>query len=213
MLELTIAAAVAFFVTIDPVGMAPLFASLTHGHGTAERRRIAFTGTAIGAVVLFGFGLAGEPVLRALGIGLPALRLAGGVLLLLLAIDMVFARQSGLRGTTASEDAEAAASRDVAVFPLAIPLIAGPGAITSVLLLCGRAEGDPRRLAVVLAMLALVLLLTLALLLAAGRIAALLGVTGINVVDRVLGILLAGLACQFVLDGLTAAGFAAAPGS
>ncbi len=207
MLELTIAAAVAFFVTIDPLGTAPLFAGLTRGASPAERRRIALTGTALGAVVLFGFGLAGEPVLRALGIGLPALRVAGGVLLLLLAIDMVFARQSGLRGTTASEDAEAASGGDIAVFPLAIPLIAGPGAITSVLLLVGRAEGDPRRVAVVLAMLALVLLLSLAMLLLAGRIAAWLGVTGINVVDRVLGILLAALACQFVLDGLKAAGF------
>lgn len=205
MVELIVSAAVAFFVTIDPIGLAPVFAGLTAQEDAASRRRIAITGTAIGALVLFGFAIAGEPVLAALGIGLPALRIAGGILLLLLAIDLVFARPSGLRGTTASEDAEAAASRDVSVFPLAIPLIAGPGAITSALLLVGRAEGDPLRLGIVLGMLAAVLLLTLGALLVAGRIASLLGVTGINVIDRVFGIILAGLSCQFMLDGLQAA--------
>jgi len=208
MTELAVAAAVAFFVTIDPVGIAPIFAALTRTGGAAYRRRMALAGTAIAAAVLFGFALAGEFLLDALGIGLPAFRIAGGILLLLLAIDMVFARPSGLRGTTAGEEQEAAGAADISVFPLAIPLIAGPGAITSVLLLTGRADGDPAAMAVVLGVLAAVLAATLAMLLAAGRIARLLGVTGINVIDRVLGIVLAALACQFVLDGLAQAGFA-----
>jgi multiple antibiotic resistance protein len=209
MTDLAVAAAVAFFVTIDPIGIAPIFAALTRRGGRGYQRRMAMAGTAIAAGVLFGFALLGEPLLDALGIGLPAFRIAGGILLLLLAIDMVFARPSGLRGTTAGEDAEAAGAADISVFPLAIPLIAGPGAITSVLLLMGRTGGDPAAVAVVLGVLGGVLAATLVMLLAAGRIARLLGVTGINVIDRVLGIVLAALACQFVLDGLAQAGIGA----
>ena len=142
MSESLIAVFVTFFVVVDPIGVAPLFAALTPGNTAAERRRIALKGTVIAGGVLLFFALVGESFLNALGIGLPAFRIAGGILLLLLAIDMVMARPSGLRGTTPGEDQESGRRDDVSVFPLAIPLIAGPGAITSVVLLMGAAHGD-----------------------------------------------------------------------
>jgi multiple antibiotic resistance protein len=160
----------------------------------------------IAAGILFVFAFGGDFLLRTLGIGFPAFRIAGGILLLLLAIEMVFARASGIRATTRPEQEEASHKDDISVFPLAIPLIAGPGTLTSVLLLMGRAGGDPWREAAVLAMLAGVLMTTLLVLLTAGPLSRLLGVTGINVITRVLGILLAALACQFIIDGLLDSG-------
>jgi len=198
------------FVVIDPIGLAPMFAALTHGGSEMYKRRMAVKGTALAALVLFLFVLAGGWLLRALGISLPAFRMAGGVLLFLLAIDMVFARHSGLRSTTASEQEEAEHKKDIAVFPLAIPLIAGPGAITTLLLMTGPGHDSIARLAVVSAVLIGVLLLTLASLLLAGRLMVWLGETGANVVTRVLGIILAALAMQFVLDGVNQAFFARA---
>ncbi len=139
MTETLIAAFVTFFVVVDPVGVAPMFAALTPDNTAEERRLIALKGTAIGGGVLLFFALVGEPFLGALGIGLPAFRIAGGILLLLLAIDMVMARSSGLRATTPGEGDESGRRTDVSVFPLATPLIAGPGALTSVVLLMGAA--------------------------------------------------------------------------
>lgn len=204
---------VTFFVIIDPLGIAPFFISLTHASSDALRRQAALKATAIAAGVLTAFAVSGDVFLRSLGITLPALRIAGGALLFLLAIDMVFARPSGLRATTAGEEAEAVRKADIAVFPLAIPLIAGPGAITSTVLLVGRHAGDPLRQMAVMAVLLVVLVLNLAVLLAATRLMRLFGVTGVNVVTRVLGIILAALAVQFMLDGLTAsfAGSASSP--
>ncbi|MFQ5776321.1 MAG: MarC family protein [Kiloniellaceae bacterium] len=204
MTETLIAAFVTFFVVVDPVGVAPLFVSLTPGATTAERRRTALRGATIGGAVLVAFALVGEPFLRALGIGLPAFRIAGGVLLLLLAIDMVMARQTGLRATTPGEDEESGQRADVSVFPLAIPLIAGPGALTSVVLLMGGARGDLAAQGVILAVLVVVLLITLACLLAAAQLMRLLGTTGVNVVTRVFGIVTAALAVQFMIDGALA---------
>ncbi len=198
--------AIALLVTLDPLGTGPVFAALTRGSEAAYRRRMAVKGVVIAAGILFVFAFGGEILLRALGIGFPAFRIAGGILLLLLAIDMVFARPSGLRSTTAGEEAEATLRADISVFPLAIPLIAGPGALTTVLLLMGQADGDPLRQAVVLGVLSLVLVLMLVTLLAAGWVSKVLGVTGINVIDRVLGILLAALAVQFVIDGMRESG-------
>jgi multiple antibiotic resistance protein len=199
-------AAVMLFVTIDPVGIGPLFAALTRGADAVHRRRMAIKGVLIAAGILFVFAFGGDFLLRTLGIGFPAFRIAGGILLLLLAIEMVFARASGIRATTRPEQEEASHKDDISVFPLAIPLIAGPGTLTSVLLLMGRAGGDPWREAAVLAMLAGVLMTTLLVLLTAGPLSRLLGVTGINVITRVLGILLAALACQFIIDGLLDSG-------
>ncbi|MBM3506343.1 MAG: MarC family protein [Alphaproteobacteria bacterium] len=199
------AALVTFLVVIDPPGMAPVFAALTEHHTPQERRAIALRGTVIAGGVLLSFGLAGEPVLRALGISLPAFRIAGGVLLLLLAIDMVMARQSGLRSTTPPENAETGVREDVSVFPLAIPLIAGPGAMTSMVLHVSAARGDFVLQGAILGLMLLVLASTFACFLIANRIMKLLGVTGVNVVSRVMGILLAAMSIQFMVDGIVQA--------
>lgn len=203
MAEHLISAFITLFVIIDPVGLAPLFASLTSDHPPAAIRRTALRGTAIGAIVLLIFAFVGEPLMQALGLGLDAFRIAGGALLFMLAIDVVFERRAGRREKTA-HDAETEIDReDVSVFPLAIPLIAGPGAITSVLLLMTRAHGDPLLTAGLIATLLSVLLLTLIALLAAPFLNRLIGVTAANVFSRVLGVLLAALAAQYVIDGLT----------
>lgn len=208
MQDLLVTAAVALFVTIDPLGIGPVFAALTRGADDAHRRRMAVKGVLIGAGIILFFALGGDFLLRALGIGMPAFRIAGGILLLLLAIDMIFARPSGLRSATESEREEATHRQDISVFPLAIPLIAGPGTLTTILLLMGRTGYEPAAVAAVLGVLVLVLGVTLAVLLTAARMTRLLGITGINVVSRVLGIVLAALACQFVIDGILASGIA-----
>jgi multiple antibiotic resistance protein len=204
MVELLFETFLILFVVIDPIGLAPIFAGLTQNESAEFRRRMAVKGTALAAVVLVMFTLLGDRLLGALNIGLPAFRIAGGLLLFLLAIDMVFARHSGVRAPTQSEQAEAEQRRDVSVFPLAIPLIAGPGAITTVLLTASGGRAAPAVLGALLAMLGVVLALTLAALLLATRLVRLIGQTGANVVSRVLGIVLAALAVQYVLDGLQA---------
>lgn len=206
MLDLAVTAFVTFLVTVGPLDMVPLFTSLTAHVRPVRRRRLALQATLVAAGVLFAFAFGGEALLAALGIGAPAFRIAGGILLLLLAIDLVFARHTGLSSITPTEEIEAEREQAIAVFPLAIPLIAGPGAMTAVVLLMGRAAGEPAFQAIVLAMLALALLLALAAMLVAESILRLLGVTGVNVVARVSGILLAALAVQFVLDGIRASG-------
>lgn len=201
---LIIHASITFLVILDPVGVAALFAGLSEGRTEDERRRIARVGTLVSAGVLYVFAFAGEALFAALGVSLAAFRIAGGVLLFLVAIDMVFARHSGLRSTTQKENVEAHQRTDISVFPLAIPLIAGPGAIASVMLLMGEAEGSLARQAAVLAVLAILLLFTYGLLRIASRLVSLLGVIGTNVVGRVLGIVLAALAAQFIIDGARA---------
>ncbi len=202
MTEALISAFVTLFVVIDPIGVAPLFMSLTPTVSPAERRKLALKGVGIGAGILFVFGLFGEALLEALGIGIPAFRIAGGILLVLLSIDMLMARDSGLRNTTQDEAAEGAKRADISVFPLAIPLIAGPGAMTTIVLLMGKVDGNPAMQAAVLATMAVVLVLSLICLLAAGTLMKLLGVTGVNVVTRVFGIITAALGVQFVIDGV-----------
>ncbi|MFV3076736.1 MarC family protein [Niveispirillum fermenti] len=206
MSDLVLSTFIAFFVTIDPIGLGPLFAGLTAGMDSRHRRRTAIKGVLIGTGLLFAFAFIGELLLTSLGISVGAFRIAGGILLLLVAIEMVFARESGLRTATEDEKQEARHRADISVFPLAIPLIAGPGAMTSVVLLMGRADGDWMMQAAVLAVLSGVLLATLVCLLFAGEVGKLLGVTGINVINRVLGILLTALACQFIIDGVVESG-------
>lgn len=191
-------------IVVDPVGLALLFVALTHGEEPAQVRRMAFKGTAIALAMLLVFFLFGVELLRALGIGLPAFRIAGGVLLFLLAIDMIFARQSGIRATTAQERVEAARKEDISVFPLAFPLIAGPGALTTVLLMAAGRPG-PLVLMGMLAALLGVLGLALLSLLFAPLLVRLLGETGTHALSRILGLLLAALAVQFMLDGMQAA--------
>ena len=204
MLDTVIAAFVTLLVVIDPPGVVPIFAGLTAGASAAERRRMAINGTLIGAGILLAFALGGEVLLRLLGIGLPAFRIAGGILLLLLSIEMVMAKHTGLRAITSDEETEGNQCADITVFPLAIPLIAGPGAMTSIVLLMGRAPDLPGK-AMILGVLGVVLAIMLVCLLLTGPVMRLLGVTGINVISRVAGIILAALAVQFVIDGVRGA--------
>ncbi|MDQ3911080.1 MAG: MarC family protein [Actinomycetota bacterium] len=191
---------VTLIVVVDPLGLAPIFAALTQGYSEKRRREAAIRGTILGAVILFVFALVGDGLLGALSIGLPAFRTAGGILLFLLALDMIFGRPGGLRSRTVREQEEDEYNRDISVFPVAIPLLAGPGSITTVLLYTGGAGLS--QIAVLLAVLLVVLLLTLLSLLLASRIMRLFGETGADVLSRVLGVLLAALAVQFAIDGI-----------
>lgn len=195
---------VVLFIVVDPIGVAWMFAALTPRADLTTRRRMAIRGVSLSALILYTFFFIGDPLLRALGITIPAFRIAGGALLFLLAIDMVFARQSGLRSTTRREQEEAEHRPDVSVFPLAFPLIAGPGALTTVLLMTG-GEHETWYFAAIVGVLALVLVLTLLALFLAPMILRVLGETGANVVSRLLGLVLSALAVQFVLDGLRTA--------
>ena len=206
MTDYVLNAFITLFIVVDPIGIAPVFMGLTAGGNHVHRRRMAWRGVGLAAAILYTFAGIGAALLAALGVSLAAFRIAGGILLFLIAVDMLLARPSGLRSTTGEEDQEARGLPDISVFPLAIPLIAGPGTLTSLVLLMGRANGDPTRVTLLLAALALVLICSLVALLFAGRLSALLGTTGTNVVARVLGIILAALAVQYVLDGLNAAG-------
>jgi multiple antibiotic resistance protein len=193
---------IALFALIDPVGLVPIFAAATADATPAAERRIALYVALFTFVFMSMFFLTGTMVLKFFGISMPAFRIAGGLMLFFLAIDMVFARPSGFRSSTAAENREAEERHDITVFPLAFPLIAGPGAMTTVVLLMGRADGHPLQVMSVLAVLLATLVVVLASLLAASWLRKALGVTGSNVITRVLGILLAALAVQFVLDGL-----------
>jgi multiple antibiotic resistance protein len=198
LLETAIYAFVTFFVVLDPLGMGPIFIALTRGESREYRRQMAIRGTLIAAIILLAFAFAGDLLLRMLGVSIAAFRIAGGVLLFLISFDMLFAHATPIRRTTARETEEAESKHDISVFPLAIPLIAGPGGLTSVILLMGRTQGD-----VVLD--ALVLIIMLVVLLAADQFVRWLGETGTNVISRVLGIILAALAVQFVIDGVNEA--------
>ncbi len=192
---------VVLVVVVDPIGNVPLFMALTASMDATQRRRTAVRAVTLAGAILLLFFWAGDWLLAILGIGIPAFRIAGGILLLLLAIDMVLVRQSGLRSTTLREEREAFAREDVHVFPLAFPLVAGPGAITTVLL----AAAAPRDLVISLGMMGVmvaVLLVVLVAMLLADRLMGVLGETGANVITRLLGVLLAALAVQYVLDGL-----------
>ncbi len=206
MLETAVIAAATFFATIGPLDVAAMFAVMTGEYSPKERRRTAIRGTVIATVILLVFALLGERMLAGLGISLPALRIAGGILLLLIGIEMVFAMTSGARSTTDEEEIEAATRQDIAVFPLATPLIAGPGAMGAAILLMADASGEwLLQVAVVGALLAMLLLTLLGMLLAS-QLQRLLGVTGMQVISRVFGVLLSALAVQFILDGIAQSG-------
>tara|TARA_R110002072_G_scaffold107674_2_gene234015 strand:+ start:209 stop:838 length:630 start_codon:yes stop_codon:yes gene_type:complete len=195
------------FVIIDPPGLAPLFLALTQGMKGPQRRAIAIRASLVAIGILLGFGLFGEALLGFIGISMPAFRVAGGVLLFLTALDMLFERRQKRREDTAEEE-EAEPDHDPSVFPLAVPLIAGPGAIASMILLVGQTEGALGFAALVAVLLA-VMAINFAFFMASGLIERALGKTGINVITRLLGMLLAALAVQFILDGLRSFGFAA----
>lgn len=201
-----------FFATIGPVDVAAMFAALTAESTPAQRRSMAIKGTATAAGILLLFALAGETLLSHLGISLAAFRTAGGVLLLLIGIDMVFARSSGGVSTTEDESAEAHLKSDISVFPLATPLIAGPGAMGAAILLVAGAEGDLAHQLVVIGTLLGVLLITFVALLGASQLQRVLGVTGLHVISRVFGVLLCALAVQFLFDGIAESGLLAGAG-
>ncbi len=205
MIDLFLDSFTVLFVVIDPIGLAPIFAAITHGGTAAYRRRMAMRGAFIAAIILFVFVLGGAALLSALGIGMPAFQIAGGVLLFLVAADMVFVRQSGIRSTTEREQREAKQKEDVSVFPLAFPLIAGPGALTTVLLMSGKYAQQRYGTVVIIAVVSVVLVFALVALLQAARIMRLMGETGANVVTRLFGVILTALAVQYVLNGLRVA--------
>ena len=206
MLDTASVAFATLFATVGPIDVASMFAALTAQATPRERRLTALKGVAIATGILLVFAFFGDAVLERLGISIAALRTAGGILLLLIGVDMVFARSSGGVSTTDDEAREAAAKEDIAVFPLATPLIAGPGAMGAAVLLMAGAEGDLARETAVIGALLAVMLLTLALLLAATQVQRLLGVTGLHVLTRVFGVLLCALAVQFVFDGVAQSG-------
>lgn len=206
MFETALRAFTTFFATVSPVDVAALFAALTAATGEAHRRRMAVKGTLIATAILLVFIVFGRDVLLWIGVTLPALRTAGGILLLLVGIDMVLARPSGMTHTTAAENSEAAAKGDISVFPLATPLIAGPGAMGAAVLLAAETGGDLLLELMVIAAMLAVMLITIALLLAAGKLQRFIGLTAQNVITRVVGVLLSALAVQFIFDGIDASG-------
>ena len=201
MIELFTTAFITLAVIIDPPGCAPIFASLTSGTDAAHRRKMAIRSVAVAWSILVFFALLGEPLLDTLGISLSAFRLAGGIMLFMIALDMVFERRTQRREERAQSIEGTPEAEDISVFPMAIPMIAGPGSIASIMLLSARADGLIEG-AVVLAAMTLVILLTLAALLAAGPLMRLIGANLEAMITRILGVILAALAAQFVLDGL-----------
>ncbi|MFV1876835.1 MarC family protein [Nioella sp.] len=188
---------VALFVVIDPIGLSPMFIAITRGMSTRARRAIAIRSCVVAVGLLTVFGLAGEAVLGFLGISLSAFRIAGGILLFLTALDMLFERRTQRR----QGQADAPHAEDPSVFPLAMPLIAGPGAIATMILLTGSA-GSVQGIAMVHGVMLAVILVVFLLFLLAGPMEKMLGPVGINVVTRLLGMLLAALSVQFVIDGI-----------
>ena len=206
MIEAAVLALATFFATIGPLDIAAMFAALTANQTAQQKRSVAIRGSLIGTVILVTFALIGELLLAGLGISLAALRIAGGVLLLLIGIDMVFARSSGGTSTTDEEEREALAKPDISVFPLATPLIAGPGAMGAAILLMANQEGNVVGQAIIVGSLLVILLLTFVSMLLAGKIQHFLGVTGMHVITRVMGVLLSALAVQFMIDGIKQSG-------
>ncbi len=195
-------ALVTLLVTLDPPALAPIFVSLTRGMNADERRRVATRASLIAFGILAFFGLGGEVLLRLLGVGIPAFRISGGLLLFWIAFEMVFERRNERKQHTADVAITEDHIRNVAAFPLAIPLMAGPGAITAVILLAGRADGSVGYLSVLIALIAFGVASCLVVFLAADRVSRLLGVTGNVVLSRLLGVILAGLAVQFIINGI-----------
>ncbi|MEM7470956.1 MAG: MarC family protein [Pseudomonadota bacterium] len=199
-MELTLAITAFFtlFVVIDPVGLAPMFVAMTRGMTQGERLKIAATSCIIAVLILTVFGLAGQKILDFIGISLAAFRISGGILLFITALDMLFERRSARREEKADDVAETA--NDPSVFPLAMPLIAGPGALASMILLGSNAQWEVTLS--VIGVMIVVVALVFALFLLAGPIERLLGATGVTVATRLMGMLLAALSVQFVVDGL-----------
>ncbi len=212
MLETALTSFTTFFATIGPLEAAVLFATLTPKMARSARREIAVRATIIATVILALFTLLGGPLLRQLGVSIAALQTAGGIVLFFIALDMIFARPGGVVKITAVEGEEAQTREDVAVFPLATPLLAGPGAMSAGILLAANVHGEPFGLAVVSAALAAVMAVTLVLLALAHELNAMMSLTAQRVLVRVFGILLAAIAVQSVFNGIAASGLVRLPG-
>lgn len=200
MLELFLSAFITLFVVIDPPGCAPIYASLTNGASPVQRRAMALRAVGVATAILLVFALFGEDLLRTLGISLASFRIAGGIMLFFIAMDMVFEKRTQRREDRAQKIIDTPEVEDVSIFPMAMPMIAGPGSIASVMLMMARSEGMRETLLVLCAM-AAVLILMLGSLLLAGPLMRLLGQKIEAVITRLLGVLLAALATQFVIDG------------
>jgi multiple antibiotic resistance protein len=200
-IELFGSALVTFLVIIDPPGCAPIFASLTRGTSPAHRRAMAIRSSLIAWIILMFFALLGKPMLHALGISLASFRIAGGIMLFFIALDMVFERRTERREKRAESIEGTPGAEDISVFPMAIPMISGPGSIASAMLWVSRAD-NIAQIAVVLAAITVVMLITMAVLLAAGPLMRLIGERVEAMITRILGVILAALAAQFVIDGL-----------
>jgi multiple antibiotic resistance protein len=201
MIEFFGSAVVTFLVIIDPPGCAPIFASLTSGAPPAQRRAMALRASLVAWVILMFFALLGRPMLHALGISLASFRLAGGVMLFMIALDMVFERRTQRREERAHSIEGTPQAEDISVFPMAIPMIAGPGSIASAMLWVSRAESWPET-AIVLSAISAVILITMLTLLASTPLMRLMGERIEAMVTRILGVILAALAAQFIIDGL-----------
>ncbi|MGB0844095.1 MAG: MarC family protein [Alphaproteobacteria bacterium] len=202
-MEFFIAAFVTLFVTVDPIGNVPLFLSITDGATTAERRTTAIKGIIVAFVMLVLFIFVGKSILTSLGISLPAFRIAGGLLLFVIAFEMLFAKRRERRTDQAEKLTSEAKFEDVSIFPLAFPLLAGPGTIASVLLLSAQTGGQTSQLMLLVGVAALVLLIALAMFMFAAVMIDYIPSTLIDMLTRLLGLLLAALAVQFVVDGIT----------
>ncbi len=201
MIEQLVKFFVVFFVVVDPISLIPLFAGLTQGASAHYKKKMAGKATAIALVISVLFAMAGEKFLGIMGISLSSFRIAGGSLLFLIALDMVFARPSGTRSTT-SEREEAKTREDISVFPLAFPFMAGPGALATLLLAAGELGSRPLLFGGFLGVVALVMIICWMLMLATPRLMKVIGVTGANVVSRLSGVILAALAVQYIVDGI-----------
>lgn len=201
MIELFGSALVTFLVIIDPPGCAPIFAGLTRGTSTAHRRAMAIRSSLVAWAILMFFALLGRPMLHALGISLASFRIAGGVMLFMIALDMVFERRTQRREERAHSIEGTPQAEDISVFPMAIPMIAGPGSIASAMLWVSRAEGWSETL-IVLSAISAVILITMLTLLASTPLMRLMGERIEAMVTRILGVILAALAAQFIIDGL-----------
>lgn len=200
MIEIALRSFLTLFVVVDPVGIAPVYLGLVEGRPASERARVARRAVIVAGAVLFGFAFGGAWLLEKLGISMDAFRIAGGILLFRIAVGMVLAAPH--ERETEEEEEEARSRADVSVFPLAIPLIAGPGSMATMMILIGQAGTDPAKLALVVSMTAAVLVLTWLALKLSTTLGRILRRTGVNVVTRVLGVLLAALAVQYVADGV-----------
>ncbi len=202
MVEQLIKIFVVLFVVVEPLSLAPMFGALTRGGSERYRRKMALKSTFLAAIILLVFAFTGNWFLGVMGISLDAFKIAGGLLLFMISLDMVFARPSGVRTTTVREQEEARYKEDISVFPLAFPLISGPGAMATLLLLVGEVQQDPLLFAGLIIILLLVLALSLLFMLLTPLVMRVLGVTGANVISRLLGVVLVALSVQYVVDGI-----------